>query len=90
MVKVIAEIGWNFLGNISLAKKMIVAAKKSGADFVKFQMHIADAETSKDAYNPSYFKDEGRFEYFKRTSFNLKQWKSLFNFAKSKKIDKII
>ena len=34
----VAEIGWNFLGNIKLAKKMIVAAKKSGADAVKFQI----------------------------------------------------
>ena len=35
----IAEIGWNFLGNTSLAKKMIIAAKNSGADFVKFQTY---------------------------------------------------
>ena len=28
----VAEIGWNFLGDISLAKKMILEAKKSGAD----------------------------------------------------------
>ena len=31
-IKIIAEIGWNHLGNISLAKKMIKAAKKNGAD----------------------------------------------------------
>ena len=36
--KIIAEIGWNFLGNMNLAKKMILQAKKSGADFVKFQI----------------------------------------------------
>ena len=83
---IIAEIGSVHDGSFGNAKKLIEVAKNSGADFVKFQMHIADAETSKDAYNPSYFKDEGRFEYFKRTSFSLKQWKSLFNFAKSKKI----
>ena len=34
----IAEIGWNFLGNLALAKKMIILAKKSGADAVKFQI----------------------------------------------------
>ena len=27
MTKLIAEIGWNFLGNINLAKEMISAAK---------------------------------------------------------------
>ena len=33
---IVAEIGWNFLGNISLAKKMILSAKKSGAKTNKF------------------------------------------------------
>ena len=36
-IKLIAEIGWNHMGSISLAEKMIKAAKKSGADFAKFQ-----------------------------------------------------
>lgn len=33
----IAEIGVNHNGDMNLAKKMIIAAKKSGADAVKFQ-----------------------------------------------------
>ena len=37
MTILVAEIGWNFIGKISLAKKMILSAKKSGADYVKFQ-----------------------------------------------------
>ena len=32
-MKIIAEIGWNHMGDMDLAKKMIVAAKESGADF---------------------------------------------------------
>ena len=36
-IKIIAEIGWNFLGDMSLANKMISDAKKSGADVAKFQ-----------------------------------------------------
>lgn len=35
--KLIAEIGWNHQGDMTLAKKMIEAAKSSGADFAKFQ-----------------------------------------------------
>ena len=35
-IKIIAEIGWNHMGNMSLAKKMILVAKKNGADFCKF------------------------------------------------------
>ncbi len=37
MINVIAEIGWNFIGDMSLAKDMIHAAKKAGANTVKFQ-----------------------------------------------------
>ena len=35
---IVAEIGWNFLGNTNLAKKMIKAAKDNNADAVKFQL----------------------------------------------------
>lgn len=35
--EIIAEIGWNFLGDLGLAKQMILAAKNSGADYAKFQ-----------------------------------------------------
>jgi len=35
--KLIAEIGWNHMGNIDLAEKMIKAAKKSGCNYAKFQ-----------------------------------------------------
>jgi len=35
--ELIAEIGWNHQGDMSLAKKMIKAAKSSGADYAKFQ-----------------------------------------------------
>ena len=37
MTKLIAEIGWNHMGDMTLAKDMITAAKESGADFAKFQ-----------------------------------------------------
>ena len=31
-INIIAEIGWNFMGDLTLAKKMISSASKSGAD----------------------------------------------------------
>ena len=31
MTKIIAEIGWNHMGDIKLAKEMILQAKKNGA-----------------------------------------------------------
>ena len=41
-VKIIAEIGVNHNGSIHVAKKLINVAKKSGADYVKFQSFKAE------------------------------------------------
>lgn len=35
--RVIAEIGWNHMGDMDLARRMIAAAAEAGADIVKFQ-----------------------------------------------------
>lgn len=43
---VIAEIGINHKGNFNLAKEMVLAAKKSGCECVKFQCHIIEDEMS--------------------------------------------
>ena len=37
MTEVIAEIGWNHMGDMELAKKMIDAAHQGGASYAKFQ-----------------------------------------------------
>jgi sialic acid synthase SpsE len=37
MAKLIAELGWNHMGDISIGKEMISAAKEAGADYAKFQ-----------------------------------------------------
>lgn len=36
-IKLIAEIGWNHMGNMKLAEKMVIEASKAGADYAKFQ-----------------------------------------------------
>jgi N-acetylneuraminate synthase len=77
----VAEIGSVHDGSIGNAKKLIELAAKSGADAVKFQTHIAHAESILSAPNPSYFKSETRIDYFKRTSFDLAQWKELKNIS---------
>ena len=48
-----------------------------GADTVKFQTHIAEAETTRDAPSPPYFRGEDRFSYFERTGFSRDQWRDL-------------
>ena len=53
-VFIIAEIGVNHNGNLSLAKKLIIAAKKSGADAVKFQNFTAEKLVTKNAKKALY------------------------------------
>jgi len=76
----VAEIGWNFLGNLSLAKKMITMAKKSGADAVKFQI-----------WNPKYLKKgpwdkDGRKKIYEKAYLSKKKYKLLYNFAVKHKL----
>jgi N-acetylneuraminate synthase len=76
-ITIIAEIGSVHDGSIGNALKLIEAAAACGADAVKFQTHIPEAETLSDAPSPSYFSAEPRFDYFRRTGFTLDQWKHL-------------
>ena len=76
-IDVIAEVGSVHDGSFNNAMKLVVLASKVGANVVKFQTHIPHSESLKDAPNPSYFNNETRFEYFKRTQFSLDQWKEI-------------
>ena len=79
--EIIAEIGSIHDGSMGNAGKLIELAARFGADVVKFQTHLAEAESLADAPSPSYFSEEPRIEYFKRTSFNLDQWRRLKAYA---------
>jgi N-acetylneuraminate synthase len=74
---IIAEAGSVHDGSFGNACAMIDMAAAAGANIVKFQTHIADAETIPGAPLPAFFKGEPRFEYFERTGFNLSQWREL-------------
>lgn len=71
---IIGEIGSVHDGSFGNACRLIEAAAACGADVVKFQTHIAEAETLRDAPMPSYFQGEPRFDYFERTAFSEAQW----------------
>ena len=70
-VMVIAEVGSVHDGSFGNAQRLIEVAAECGADVVKFQTHIASAETLRDAPMPLYFTGEPRYEYFERTAFTL-------------------
>lgn len=50
-ILVIPEIGINHFGNLSLAKQIVLSAKKAGAIAIKAQVHIPDKEMSLEAKN---------------------------------------
>jgi N-acetylneuraminate synthase len=74
---IIAEAGSVHDGSFGNACALVDMAAAAGADVVKFQTHIAAAETLRDAPMPFYFKGEPRFEYFERTGFSFEQWVKL-------------
>jgi N-acetylneuraminate synthase len=82
--KIIAEIGSVHDGSFGNACKLIEAAATCGVDAVKFQTHIANAETLKNAPSPSYFKGEPRYDYFQRTAFDKSQYLDLIAYSKEK------
>ena len=75
----IAEIGQAHNGSIDIAHEYIDALAKTGVDAIKFQTHIAKAESS--IYEPFRVKfsdqDATRFDYWKRMEFSLNEWKEL-------------
>jgi N-acetylneuraminate synthase len=61
----VAEIGNNHDGSVRQAERLIDAAAEAGADAVKFQTHIAEAEMHPSTPTPPHF-DEPRWEFTKR------------------------
>lgn len=76
---IIAEVAQAHEGSLGIAHSYIEALAETGVDAVKFQTHIAEAESSlyeEFRVNFSY-EDKTRFDYWKRMEFSLEQWKGL-------------
>ena len=88
-VFIIAEVGINHNGDITLAKKMIDEAKIAGADCVKFQTFKAEEFVS-DPKQTYTYKSQGKeitesmLEMFKRFQFQKDEWKEIINYCKQK------
>ena len=74
---IIAEIGINHNGKLSVAKKLVNAAKKSGADAAKIQI-----------INPedSYDKNTKSYKIFKKNLLTFSELKKLSEHSKKKDI----
>ena len=82
--RVIAEVGQAHDGSLGTAHAFIDAIAKTGADAVKFQTHIAAAESRPDEpwrvkFSP---QDETRFDYWKRMELTPAQWRGLADHAR--------
>jgi N,N'-diacetyllegionaminate synthase len=75
----IAEIGQAHDGSLGMAHAYLDALATSGVDAVKFQVHIADAESSPaESFRvPFSSQDTTRMDYWRRVAFEPLQWAEL-------------
>lgn len=87
---VIAEIGLNHNGDIELAKKLIVEAKRAGSDAVKFQKRFPDEcvpEAKKKEIRMTPWGEMSYLDYRFRVEFNEKEYDEIALFCKKEEID---
>jgi len=75
-------------GSLGLAHAFVDAIAAAGADAVKFQTHIAAAEsTPAEPFRVKFSKqDETRYDYWKRMEFTESQWQGLADHARERGI----
>ena len=78
-VFIIAEIAQAHDGSLGLLHSYIDAASIAGVDAIKFQTHIAEAESSEhEPFRVNFsYEDTKRFDYWKRMEFSLSEWKGI-------------
>ena len=90
MVKIIAEIGINHNGDISMAKKLISMAKNCGCDYVKFQKRNPDIcvpENQKKQMRETPWGYISYLDYKKKIEFSKDDYKIIDDYCKEKKIE---
>lgn len=75
----IAEVGQAHDGSLGILHSYIDALAGTGVDAVKFQIHIAEAESSEqEPFRVRFsYEDDTRFDYWKRMSFRPDQWQEI-------------
>ena len=75
----IGEVALTHDGSLGLAHAFVDAIAAAGADAVKFQTHIAEAEsTPSEPFRIKFSRqDASRYDYWKRMAFTEEQWRGL-------------
>ena len=83
---IVGEVGLSHDGSLGLAHAFIDDIARGGADAVKFQTHIAAAEsTPAEPFRVTFSRqDSTRYEYWQRIAFSEAQWKGLADHARDK------
>ncbi len=85
-VKVIGEVGQAHDGSLGTAHAFVDAIARAGADAVKFQTHIAAAESRTDEpwRVPFSYQDDSRYDYWKRMELSAEAWLGLRRHAEDR------
>jgi N,N'-diacetyllegionaminate synthase len=85
-VAVIGEVGQAHDGSLGTAHAFVDAIAEAGADAVKFQTHIASAESRTDEpWRVKFsYADDTRYQYWKRMEFTAQAWSGLRQHAQDR------
>ena len=80
---IVAEVAQAHDGSLGTAHAYIDAVARAGADAIKFQTHLAHAESTREEpwrvpFSP---QDASRYDYWERMAFTAEQWAGLRNHA---------
>jgi N,N'-diacetyllegionaminate synthase len=86
---IIAEIAQAHEGSLGIAHSYIDALADAGVDAIKFQAHIAEAESSPaESFRVNFsYEDATRFDYWKRMEFTEAQWLALKQHCDEKNVE---
>jgi len=85
---IIGEVALTHDGSLGLAHAFVDAIANAGADAVKFQTHIATAEsTPAEPFRVKFSRqDKSRYDYWKRMEFTEEGWRGLADHARERGI----
>lgn len=88
----IAELAQVHDGSLGTMYSYIDILSEIGVSAVKFQVHIAEAESSSfEPFRVKFsFQDDTRYDYWRRMEFTKEQWRLLFTHTKAKGMDVVV